>query len=168
MDGKVILYDSNDVKIGETYIKRARQLVKKQRASWVDDSYKSIRFAPGAESLEAIAMQEEEHDDGWLVELAAKRITQRKRFIFHSIAFIPGWFLLFGFITLILDDATTGAIAFVMFVLGAWVTGYVIHVCQYALPRLNKHRAHTREERKAKMLAMEVANLKAELQRHSA
>ena len=52
MDGKILLYDSNDVKIGETYIRRARQLVKQQRATWTDDSQKAIKFSPGMETLD--------------------------------------------------------------------------------------------------------------------
>jgi len=179
MEGKVLLYDPNDVKIGETYIKRARQLVKQQRALWVDDSHTSIRFVSGVETLDAATSPDENdnmadspaatHYDDWLIELAAKRISQRKRFIFHSIAVIPGWFILFGFTTLILNDATIGAIAFVMFMLGSWVTGYAIHACQFAIPRFySRMRSKEREERKARVLEIEVANLKAELQRQGA
>jgi len=53
MESKVLLYDSNDVKIGETFTRRARQLVKQQRASWVDENQDAIRFAPGMENLDA-------------------------------------------------------------------------------------------------------------------
>lgn len=44
MEGKVALININGDKIGETYTRRARQLVKQQRAVWVDDSQKAIRF----------------------------------------------------------------------------------------------------------------------------
>ena len=46
MESKVLLYDSNDVKIGETFTRRARQLVKQQRASWINENQDAIRFAP--------------------------------------------------------------------------------------------------------------------------
>ncbi|MCL2361007.1 MAG: 2TM domain-containing protein [Defluviitaleaceae bacterium] len=51
MESKVILYDSNDVKIGETFVRRARQLVKQQRAYWINDNHDAIRFAPGMENM---------------------------------------------------------------------------------------------------------------------
>jgi len=63
MEGKVLLYDSNDIKIGDTYVRRARQLVKQQRAYWIDDSQSAIRFLPGAEKLDAVEeMAEDRHD----------------------------------------------------------------------------------------------------------
>lgn len=51
MEGKVTLFNVNNDKIGETYIRRARQLVKQQRALWVDDSQKAIRFLSGEVNL---------------------------------------------------------------------------------------------------------------------
>jgi len=54
MDNKVMLLDSNDVKIGETFIRRAKQLVRQQRATWVDDTQSAIRFAPGMENMDSI------------------------------------------------------------------------------------------------------------------
>jgi|GEM_PF-5298369 len=53
MDNKVLLLDSNNVKIGETFIRRAKQLVKQQRAAWVDDTQSAIRFAPGMENMDS-------------------------------------------------------------------------------------------------------------------
>ena len=55
METKVSLYNSHDEKIGETFIRRAKQLVKRQRAVWVDDSRTAIRFAPGMENMDEIA-----------------------------------------------------------------------------------------------------------------
>ena len=52
MEDKVILYNSSDVKIGETFPRRAKQLVRQQRAMWVDDSHTAIRFAPGMENMD--------------------------------------------------------------------------------------------------------------------
>lgn len=45
-------------------------------------------------------------------------------------------------------------------VTGSWVTGYVIHAYQFAMPRLKNFRG--REERKARKLAVEITNLRAE------
>jgi len=52
MENKVLLFDSNDVKIGETFIRRAKQLVKQQRAIWIDDNQSAIRFAAGMENMD--------------------------------------------------------------------------------------------------------------------
>ena len=60
MDGKVILFDSNDVKIGETYMRRARQLVRQQRAMWTDESQRAIKFAPGMENADDALSEKEE------------------------------------------------------------------------------------------------------------
>jgi len=58
MEGKVLLYDSSDIKIGETFTRRARQLVKQQRASWVNENQDAIRFAPGMENLAATSIDD--------------------------------------------------------------------------------------------------------------
>ena len=50
MENKVALYNSNGIKIGETYIRRARQLIRQQRAMWTDDTETAIRFAPGMDN----------------------------------------------------------------------------------------------------------------------
>jgi len=87
MEGKVLLYDSNDVKIGETFVRRARQLVKQQRASWVNDNQDAIRFAPGMENLDdtvADDMHEKsftQSADDELMKLAKRRV--HARFAFH-------------------------------------------------------------------------------------
>jgi len=51
MENKVSLYNSNDTKIGETFTRRARQLVRQQRAMWIDDTQTSIRMAPNMENM---------------------------------------------------------------------------------------------------------------------
>ena len=62
MENKVVLYNSNDIKIGETFVRRARQLVRQQRAAWVDESETAIRFAPGMENMTATAVESTEED----------------------------------------------------------------------------------------------------------
>ena len=52
MENKVSLYNSGNVKIGETFSRRARQLVRQQRAMWIDDTQTSVRFAPGMENMD--------------------------------------------------------------------------------------------------------------------
>ena len=195
MEGKVLLYDSNDVKIGETFKRRAKQLVKQQRATWIDDKQEAIRFAPGAEKIESTATNEDGNNtiatvsdsifqDDVLIALAERRIKERNRIIIHTIAFIPCWFLLLWFASTIWDTwHGRGNASFMLFATGSWITAYIIHVCQFAIPRLKGYFKHgsqiamqlakqrgtswveRKEERRIMKLAAEVAKLKSELQR---
>jgi len=61
MENKITLYNSNNVRIGETFARRARQLVKQQRAMWTDDTETAIRFAPGMENMDIAP--EDTHED---------------------------------------------------------------------------------------------------------
>ena len=91
MESKVLLYDSNDVKIGETFIRRARQLVKQQRASWIDDNQNAIRFAPGQENLDDtltddigdMAFMQDADKDNDLMKLARRRVHAKFAFKLH-------------------------------------------------------------------------------------
>ncbi|MCL2386820.1 MAG: hypothetical protein FWC89_04620 [Defluviitaleaceae bacterium] len=163
MENKVVLYDSNDKKVGETFMRRARQLVKQQRAEWVDDSQNAIRFTADIDDWEAVTIPESDtnitDDDSRLIALAEKRIMERKRFIIHSIVGIPIWFVLF-----FASGNITVDMAMPMFFTGICLTAYVIHAYQFAIPRITKYRSHDREERRAKVLAAEIAILKAELE----
>ena len=167
MEAKVLLYDANDVKIGETFMRRARQLVKQQRAVWADDNHGSIRFAADVEDWDTIADSDKEEgqgivtaiqDDDWLISLAEKRIKERMLFIAHSIAFVPAWIFLF-----FVFGAATSSLEIPMFVSGICVTLYFVHVWQYVKSR-REYPSQSRDERRARRLAAEVAILKNELQ----
>jgi len=80
MEGKVLLYDANGTKIGETFTRRARQLVNQQRAEWVDDRQEALRFFPGAENSELSETVDPglSHDtDAGLMRLARRRVILR-------------------------------------------------------------------------------------------
>jgi len=89
MESKVILYDANGVKIGATFVRRARQLVKQQRASWVNDGQEAIRFAPGMEHLDDTPMGDvhegfaTEGVDAALMKIAKRRVYARFAFNLH-------------------------------------------------------------------------------------
>jgi len=85
MEDKVLLYDSNNVKIGETFVRRARQLVKQQRASWTDDSQNAIRFAPGMENPDDVpAVMHSSVLDKELMKLAKRRVHAKFAFRLHT------------------------------------------------------------------------------------
>lgn len=174
MEQKVLLYDANDVKIGETFIRRAAQLVKQQRAKWTDDTQTAIRFAADAQVIEEetselfaasakginIALE-----DAGLVALAEKRIKERLRFVYHSVALVPGFVLIFIF-TLLTANLFDGYVAmfFLAFTSGSWCTAYAIHAVQFLNKCKGAASSRGKEERKARRLAAEIALLKNELQ----
>jgi len=169
MEPKIILYDSNDVKIGETFVRRARQLVKQQKAVWTDSTETALRFLPGMENSdtnledeptsEPIASETKPQDEAWLVALAEKRLRARSLFIIHSVWLFPMWLLIFLFCAVFLHGFVAG---FFLGALGAsWGTAYLIHA--YLFLKNNRRFRQSRDERKAKQLAAEVAVLKSEL-----
>ena len=179
MEEKVLLFDSNDKKVGETFKRRAKQLVRQQRASWVNDSQEAIKFAPGMENKEAdITKHDNCHDDchgdchddyhdehyeKWLVALAEKRLWERKFFKLYSVAFLPGIVIIFFFTValggaIFRNDLMVGL--FLGFSCGAWVTAYGIHAYHFYK---NWRQNIPRTERRERELAAEIAMLKAEL-----
>ena len=95
MEGKVLLYDANDAKIGQTFLRRAKQLVKQQRAAWIGDRQEAIRFFPGMEHLDegpAVVRGEVHSDaelDAVLMRTAKHRVYTRFAFNLHRlIAFL--------------------------------------------------------------------------------
>jgi len=84
MADKVLMYDANDVKVGEIFTRRARQLVKQQRAIWTDDSQDAIRFAPDLEEDfdfnsedMAVSVEVVDEDEARLARLAWNRASSR-------------------------------------------------------------------------------------------
>ena len=145
MESKVLIYNSDDIKIGETFIRRARQLVKRQRAMWVNDEQTAIRFAPGMENMDSTP------DSGdklmnQLMPLAEKRMRDRKKFVIHTFATIP---LAIIFIYLYSMDMDT--IGFHLI----WVIPYTAHAFLYATDKYARKQI-------VKRLLMETEMLKGE------
>jgi len=59
MESKVVLFNSNGIKIGETYARRARQLVSRQRAEWLGENQQAIRFYPEMENMDGTVTEPE-------------------------------------------------------------------------------------------------------------
>jgi len=138
MEGKILLYDSNDNKIGETFVRRARQLVKQQRASWIDDNREAIRFAPGMENMDEIEVQplhstEDANDaditDNELMKLARRRVHARFAFTLHR-AIVLMLCVFFVFLYLLTDPGGYFWPIWPMFGLGASIA---IHWVVYKL-----------------------------------
>ena len=176
METKVILYDADGKKVGETFTRRARQLVKQQRAVWTDDSQSAVRFMADEEDWEAIeseagavpifaAEAKDDDNNAALVALAQKRIHQRKLFLWHTLVFIPG-FIVAYFFAIVLFGRGRGTDTVIAFMWGSWMTMYAIHAWFFIKDRLNSlgfHGGKGREARKARQLQREIALLKSNL-----
>ena len=164
MDGKVLLLDANDAKVGETFFRRARQLVSQQRAEWVDESHNAIRFAPDTddwreETAYPAAAEESADDDNWIYNLAVKRLKDRKWFIIHAIALFPVYIFLYGIASAVFYSRNDVS-EFFMFTAGAWTMASAIHMWYFFKTYLKGYRPAGSEERRARRLANEVERLR--------
>ncbi|MCL2286869.1 MAG: hypothetical protein FWC32_10970 [Firmicutes bacterium] len=131
MEGKVVLFDSDGTQIGETFTRRARQLVKQQRATWVDDNHTAIRFNPDTDEDIAIDMKdtpmplplpttekpsasEKPAGSNHLYALAELRVNDRRRMIFHLLLLIPAFLVITAF-TMLIHDGFHASPAFLFF-----------------------------------------------------
>ncbi|MCL2841564.1 MAG: hypothetical protein FWE05_12430 [Defluviitaleaceae bacterium] len=99
MESKIMLYDAEGKKVGETFMRRARQLVKQQRATWMTDDHSAIQFVADTEDFdelteEEIKHTEEKQDDALLMYIAKQNVAEKRQFKCHLIAYIIAWPLL--------------------------------------------------------------------------
>ena len=162
MSNMITMFDASDNKIGETFFRRAKQLVKQQRATWISDEQKAIKFVSGMENLSI--EPEDDSDDKWIHQLALKRIMDRRLFKWHSIAFLPGLFMSFLVAAIMIDAAFGGeaALLFLGLSWGSWGTAYVIHIYFYLKKYPLKDKA-LKKARRERELAAEIAAIKSEL-----
>ena len=171
MQSKVLLFDASNVKIGETFMRRARQLVKQQRAEWVDDSKSAVRFVPDLE-VWGLADENQEvsppisahdyQDDDWIAILLEKQIVERKRFKIHSLALLV-WFLslfiirtiLWTYLTYVMPNRAYALEPFVGLLSILWLTAYIIHVFLYIR---SFHWNYDKLGRRIKQLVAEATN----------
>lgn len=153
MKSKVMLFDASGAPVGETFTRRARQLVNQQRAEWISEG--AIRFAPDTEIEESEwgAVPEDtkkSEADALLYYIAKMRLKQRKAFIVHSILMIPGYF-----IAAILAAMAGNEMVLVVLWFG-WTTPYILHATSYISERWKEYRPDNR----GKMLEVEVDKLR--------
>ena len=166
MKDKVKVLDHTDSQVGETFMRRARQLVKQQRAEWVDNE--TIRFVHDENTDKSewkIAACEEESDacvetprrtdkEALLYYLAEKRLLRRRMFVLHTILMIPGYFACLAFAALVRGD---GFPLFMALSFG-WTTPYLLHCSVFIYAKTQEY-SPSREHR----LAMEVDKLRREI-----
>ena len=133
MEGKITLLDATGAEIGETYTRRARQLVKQQRAIWANDTHTAVQFmADTDEEWDTIASPAPpaptSEPTSTLYALAEQRIHARRLIVWHTVLVFP----VLMFIILMGDLArTSGGYMFAAFICGVWLTVYASHVRNY-------------------------------------
>jgi len=148
MESKVIMHDASGAEVGETYSRRARQLVKQQRAVWADDTHTAIRFVPDtAEEWEAepdptaathssaihAAPPSAKDKTGALYAMAERRIRDRNRLIWHTVALLPVFIIIFAWGYSTYNAVRSGELflLFAGFLQGAWVMSYISRLRNY-------------------------------------
>jgi len=157
---KVLLFNSDGVKIGDTYYRRAAQLVRQQKAEWSSEALDAVRFYKGMENGEAsdpdvnaavplsdeanITKQDSHlgispHINGLLRNEFEKRVREREKFIIHTFALIPVSFgilvfhiILSEFVFRFMPWRFQDAVTFLgIGMVGIWVLIYFIHLFLY-------------------------------------
>jgi len=175
MEGMIKLYDANGVEIGETFARRARQLVKQQRAVWADDTHTAIQFIPDGEEEWDLPKEPEPapkpaytepppptgRRSGTLYALAEKRIRDRRWLILHTVALIPGYILIF-MLWAMLSGGRIWEMGYLTmgFAWGAWTMHYVNRLRNYYKAYINDFRPRGWEARRQQLLQTEIDRLK--------
>ena len=170
MEAKVMLYDADNIKVGETFHRRARQLVSQQRAEWLDESHTAIKFAPDTDEWEMDAPAPppmatpavESRERGRIYRFAEDRINKKRRFIWHTLGLIPGILALL-LLAVSVDNITYYSSHFAenlfYFMLGSWLTAYAIHAVYYYQKYAKGYRPPSKIERRNRMIEEEVTRL---------
>ena len=143
MEGKVTLINAGGEVMGETFFRRASQLVKQQRAVWVDESQKAIQFKTDtlfdADADAAGSASSFMGDDVALYELAKERVRSRWLILLHTLALIPVTF----FCVIMGYAFFRGNAAYLVigFTWGSWFMLYACHVYGFYRNHV-RHRLH--------------------------
>ncbi|MCL2665126.1 MAG: hypothetical protein FWE82_05890, partial [Defluviitaleaceae bacterium] len=98
MDTKIFLYDETDKKIGETYVRRARQLVQQQRAEWTDETHTAVRFLSVLDEWDELPEPDPPKEAKKLTENEKTRASHElKPFFWHSVCLVPVYFVILFF-----------------------------------------------------------------------
>ena len=152
MKNKIMLFDASGVPVGETFMRRARQLVNQQRAEWINDN--AIRFAPDADIGEAewsadfteapaavISDAADTGSEALLYYMAERRINERKMFVWHSIFMLPVYLILLILAAMIGHSGQY----FLLATWSAWTTPYMLHAFVFLKARLKEYRPEDKE-----------------------
>jgi len=109
MQEKINVFDENDALSGQTYYRRAKQLVAKGRAVWADSSKTAIRLTQKEmNSLKDYGTIESKLDSEELLYAAKHNVRLKRSLIYHTIAFLIAAPLVFAALPVFLNSAFTG------------------------------------------------------------
>jgi len=172
MEDKVLLYDADGKKIGETFMRRARQLVKQQRAMWMDDRQRAVQFVADVDDWEMVDDKGEGpipvfDDEAWMVDLAQKRIRQRRLYVVHSIIFGLGFMLLGLALALVIETSFGSDLTLVLVIAlkSGWFFAFIGHTISFAVNYARVRRPIEKDERRARAVEKEVAEIKKRIGR---
>jgi len=173
MEGMIKLYDAHCIEIGETFARRARQLVKQQRAIWADDTHTAVQFIPDANEEWELPPEPARtaaspaptlpHIDkeSALYALATKRIADRRKLIMHTVILIPVYFMIAVFLDWSSGWRMTHMSYLVMgFAWGIWTTLYATRVRSYFKFYKSNFQFGGTETRRRLQLQAEIDRLK--------
>jgi len=109
MNNSIVVYDKNHERVGETYPRRAKQLIKSGRASWIEEDQSlqlGIKSCPPIQ--EEIIMTDvnlyqnnnspakeptpiTDESNALLLHIAKQNVAEKRSFIRHIIAYIIAW-----------------------------------------------------------------------------
>lgn len=150
MQNKIMLFDTNGVQVGETFIRRAKQLVSQQRAEWLNE--RAIRFTSEAQTDETEIFTEEFTEDhttttrstgheALLYHLAEEKIRKRKNFIWHSLFMLPVYFCIAVLSSMI---GGRGGSDFAFLMSGLWWSPYFVHTYLFFRTKFKEYRPEDR------------------------
>jgi len=96
-NNKITVFDESNAEIGQTYPRRAKQLVTKGRAVWQDDRQRAIRMTPKEADKETMKMEHDFIDNEELMQTAKSNVRLKRSLICHLIAFLIAAPLIFAF-----------------------------------------------------------------------
>lgn len=165
MKNKVMLFDAGGEQVGETFMRRARQLVSQQRAEWINEG--AIRFAPDAK-IEEAEWTTDLHDhrdmqvdtkksgktgpEALLYYIAEQRLHERKMFMWHSLMMVPGYAVI---LVLAMYLGRNGEMFLAIF-WAAWTTPYLMRAFGFIRARMREYHP----ENRVRQLEAEVDKLK--------
>lgn len=168
-EGKITLYAADGKRLGETFTRRARQLVKQQRAVWTDEGHTAVRFLPDApEEWETGAEYEGEasiplETDKTLLAVAKKRLSTRRWLYLHTLALVPGYIFFAITADVLFWQTTTNHFirgAFIGSTFTLWTVMYVFIIYQFVRHNRGFFPFANSEKRRALRLEREVERLK--------
>ncbi|MCL2202801.1 MAG: hypothetical protein FWB88_02520 [Defluviitaleaceae bacterium] len=174
IDTKIALFNAENKRVGETFSRRARQLVKQQRAMWTDESHSAVRFLPDAieewemgeedapATVDAAPATPESGRKNNLYALAARRLSVRRRMFWHTLTLFPGYlaFVLFADVMFWRPWDNFSGGFFIGTVFTLWTILYIHTVRQFAKYNRGFYPLTEMGTRQSRKLEEEVARLK--------